>query len=139
MGLFNFFKKVNKGSKTLIKLQELLLPELSQLLMFQIGGGALEATRALYQDALHKIDVNDLDVEGEVLTRVGIILALELNLISNRRSERSVAFAISTALNNVILLLEFCEYDKEYVKTFKTAQAEFQSNVALGIEGFSSE
>ena len=139
MGLFNFFKKVNKGSKTLLKLQELLLPELSQLLMFQIGGGALEATRALYQDALHKIDVNDLDVEGEELTRVGIILALELNLISNRRSERSVAFAISTALNNVILLLELGEYDKEYVKTFKTAQAEFQSNVALGIEGFSSE
>lgn len=139
MGLFNFFNKVNQGSKTVLLLQELLLPEFEKHMMCPSGEEAVELVRSLYKEALEANDFNALKLEGKEWTGAGICLSYGLNRLSKSRSGRPIAYALSSALFEVTSQLEWQNFDPDYVSRFKAVEREFRQVVDLGIDGFTKQ
>jgi hypothetical protein len=137
--MFRFLKKLSRGVKTSQLLQELLVPRLLDSYVTSPNEKhALALTRILYTEALLQFDFNQIDYDGEELTRVGVVLAYNLKSLSRSRASRNVACAIRQTLDFVILQLKLADFDKSKVEEFELVRSEFHEIVDLGIDGFVS-
>jgi len=138
--MFNFIKKVSRGSKTTLLLQEMLFPHIEKSsLMVQMPAKEIkELVDSLYREALMQYDFNDPKKDHSELVRVGYVLKYGLDTYGTNRSARLFVSSLWRTLTDVILEIEMSGKEARALETLKASEKKYDQIIQQGLDGFKS-